>query len=350
MILQERVIHPEMTIVESLKRMDQVDKKLLLVLDNEKFVGLLSSGDLQRAIIENQPLNTKISKVLRTDIKIAHEGDSFSDIKEMMISFRMEFCPVLNSENEIINIHYWEDIFDQQKIRPLMNFDLPVVIMAGGFGTRLRPITHVLPKPLVPITDRTMLEEIFARFARYGSDTFFLSVNYKAELIKYYISQLGLDYDISYIQETKPMGTAGSLKLLEGDITSTFFVTNCDILVEQDYSEILKYHYDQQNSITIVGAVKQYEIPYGTLETGENGSLKEIVEKPDLTFLINSGMYILEPEMLRLIPQSELFHITHLIDKAVQLGERVGVFPVSEGSWRDMGELHNYIELLRDET
>ena len=133
------------------------------------------------------------------------------------------------------------------------------------------------------------------------------------------------------------MGTAGSMSLLKGKISETFFVTNCDILIEQDYSEILEYHKVNKNEITIVAALKHFPISYGTIETGENGKLKKLIEKPELTFKINSGMYILEPHLIDEIPVNEFFHITTLIEKVSNRGGNVGVFPVSEKSWKDVG-------------
>lgn len=132
--------------------------------------------------------------------------------------------------------------------------------------------------------------------------------------------------------------------MLKDIIHETFFVSNCDIIIEQDYSEILDYHREQKNLITIVAALKHYHIPYGTVETGENGRLVSLVEKPEITYKINSGMYILEPEVLNEIPENNFFHITHLIEKLLAKNEKVGVFPVSEKSWKDIGEWKEYIE------
>ena len=140
------------------------------------------------------------------------------------------------------------------------------------------------------------------------------------------------------------MGTAGSLSLLKGKVNETFFVSNCDIIIEQDYSEILDFHRANQNEISIVAALKHYPIPYGTIESCEGGKLVNITEKPELTFKINSGMYILEPHLLEEIPKNQFFHITHLIEKIHQRRGNLGVFPVSEKSWKDIGEWDEYLK------
>lgn len=344
-MIKNRAILLSNSILDALKQMDLLGAKLLVVLENEKFRGLLSAGDIQRAIIQNKPLNTPISEVLRKNIKIATPADSFEVIRQMMFDLRMELCPVVNEQQEIVKVWFWEDVFKEKAPQPKAQFNLPVVIMAGGFGARLRPLTNVLPKPLIPLNDKTMLEEIFNRFAVHGCNEFFISVNYKAELIEYYINSLNLSHNISFFREPKPLGTAGSLAMLKGKINKTFFLSNCDILIDQDYSELLDYHRENRNKITVVAALKHYPIPYGTIETAENGHLVKLTEKPEITFKINSGMYILEPEVLDKIPSGDFFHITELINNLKYDNENVGVFPVSEGSWKDIGEWESYIKL-----
>lgn len=338
-----RIISKSESILEGLKRMDSLDRKSLIVIEQNKFFGLVSAGDIQRAIIQNKPLATPIEDILRKKIRVAKPEDSFEKIKQMMFDFRMELCPVVDEKDDVLKVYFWEDIFKESQLQPKSQFNLPVIIMAGGFGTRLKPITNVIPKPLIPIGEKTMLEHIFDRFAKHGSSTFYISVNYKAELIDFYLKSKNLPYTINYFKEEKPMGTAGSLSLLNGVINETFFVSNCDILIEQDYSEILDYHKANKNDITVIAALKHYAIPYGTIETTENGRLVSLQEKPELTFKINSGMYVLEPHLLNEIPENQFFHITHLIDKVHKSGGRVGVFPVSEKSWKDIGEWDEYL-------
>ncbi len=336
--IKERTINSDTNILEALKRMDRFEvKSLLIINENNIFNGILSIGDIQRAIIKNISLNSYVQTIMRPNPRFVNVESSIDFIKNEMIKFRMEFMPVINSENKIERIHFWEDLFVDKTPAPAYLCNLPVVIMAGGLGTRLKPLTNVLPKPLIPIGDKTMLEEIFDRFSVHGCDQFFVSVNYKADLIEYYIQNQSLPYRIEFFKEINPSGTAGSLSLLRNKINETFFVSNCDILIEQDYSEILEYHKMNKNEITIVAALKHFPIPYGTIDTGENGKLLSLIEKPELTFKINSGMYILEPQVLDEIPEDQFFHITQLIEKVNERGGNVGVFPVSEKSWKDIG-------------
>jgi dTDP-glucose pyrophosphorylase len=338
------LINRSTSILEALKIMDVCRRKILIIIYKNKFSGLISIGDIQRAIIKNISLDTPIGNIIRTNIRIATPADSFESIKSMMLNYRMELCPVVTHDNVIVKVYFWEDVFSGQTPKPAKFFDLPVVIMAGGKGSRLRPLTNVLPKPLIPIGDKTIIEEIFDRFKQHGCKNFYISVNYKAELIEYYVNNLALDIGTIFFREDKPLGTAGSLGLLKGKIDSSFFVTNCDIIIEQDYSDIIEYHRESKNELTIVAALKHYPIAYGTIETGENGKLINFIEKPEITLKINSGMYLLEPHLLDEIPENEFFHITHLINQINSRGGQVGVFPVSEKSWKDIGEWKEYLK------
>lgn len=341
--IEQRIIGLNDTLIFTLKIMDKTGYRSLLVLDHNKlFAGILSIGDIQRAIIRNLPLETSVRDIIRPNPRIANKDISLDQIRSEMIQFRMEFLPIVDSNRKVIDVYFWDDLFVETELPPRKQFVLPVVIMAGGIGARLRPLTNVLPKPLIPIGEKTILEEIFERFGKHGCNKFFISVNFKAELIEYYIRNEHLPYEIEFIKENTPMGTAGSLSLLKGKINETFFVSNCDIIIEQDYSEILDYHKGNDNDITIVAALKHYPIPYGTIESGENGQLLDLKEKPELTFKINSGMYILEPHILNEIPGNAFSHITQLIEGVKLRGGKVGVFPVSEKSWKDIGSWKEY--------
>ena len=340
-------IAPTETMLVAIKRMDQLDRKSLIVLEDELFVSILSIGDIQRAIIQNLPMSTPIQQILRPKIKVAKTSETTEEIRSRMLEFRTECMPILNEKGELVEILFWEDEFQVQIKTSSELKDIPVVIMAGGFGSRLKPLTNVIPKPLVPIGDKPIVELIVDGFHELGVKQFYFSVNYKAEMIQYHFDHIeNRDYAIEYFKETTPLGTAGSLFLLKGKINSTFFVSNCDILILQDYAEIFNFHKDKKNEITLVGSLKHSTIPYGILETGEDGQLISIQEKPEFTHIINSGMYILEPELLDEIPENTFFHITELIEKVKQRGGRVGVFPVSEKSWFDIGEWNEYQKTL----
>jgi dTDP-glucose pyrophosphorylase len=347
MINREKIkdlsIQVDDTILRALKIMNETGRKLLLVFANNNFTGVLSVGDIQRAIIANTSLDESISLIMRKDFVYAKTTDSRTELLERMKKERIECMPVVNDKGDLHTAYLWEDVFPETRPVFERHLGMPVVIMAGGLGTRLRPLTNVIPKPLIPVGDHTILEEIFKRFSIYGCDTFFISVNYKSELIEYYLRNKNLPYQLNFFKEKQPLGTAGSLSLLRGCINKTFFVSNCDILIEQDYAEVLNYHKENANEITLVAALKHYPIPYGTVDTGFNGILIGLTEKPELVFKINSGMYILEPHLLNEIPENRVFDVTQLIDKIKCRDGRIGVFPVSENSWKDIGDWNLFL-------
>lgn len=338
------------SILNVLKKMDELKRKLLIVTNDNKYHSLISIGDLQRAIIKNENLNSPIRTILRKSVSVAKKGDNIDDIKKLMLNFRIEFMPIISIKNEIYDVLFWEDLFTEGVNSKSNNqLNLPVVIMAGGKGTRLIPLTNILPKPLIPIGEKTIIEDIMDRFVDSGCNKFFISINYKADLIKYYFNSLSNpDYSITYFQEKKPLGTAGSLNMLKNKIDSTFFVTNCDIIIEQDYADVLNYHRTNKNEITVVAAIKNIKIPYGTIETKENGLIETLSEKPEYTFKINTGFYILEPHLIDEIPEDTFYHITFLIEKLYNEGRKVGVFPISEGSWIDIGNWEEYFSSFKN--
>lgn len=341
-------ISPSATLTDALKQMDRLMRKLLFVIEEGKFISVLSLGDIQRALIKNLSLETAVKNVLRSEITISSPSDSFEEIKRKMYAHRIECMPVVDDKNNLLEVYFWEEVFGKESEIKNVNLNLPVVIMAGGQGTRLKPLTNVLPKPLLPIGEKTIIEEIMDKFVKVGCGSFFISVNYRSDLIKHYFDSLNnKDYSIKYFQESRPLGTAGSMYLIKSKIKSTFFVSNCDIIVNQDLDDIYQYHIENGNCITIVSALKHYKIPYGTIETCEDGILTSLSEKPELTFQINTGMYILEPDVLDYIEDDTFLHITELIECIKENGKRVGVFPVNEGAWKDIGEWDEYLKIIR---
>lgn len=347
-MLGNNIISVDHTIISALSLMDEINRKILFITEPDyKFIGVLSLGDLQRGIIKQKPLETKIKDILREHITIANTSLSYEEIKQIMLEKRVEAMPIVDEHGFLKDVVYWEDIIDEDNISNKEKINLPVVIMAGGKGTRLKPLTNVIPKPLIPVGDKTILEDIMDSFVEYGCNKFYLSVNYRADIIKYYMKKQALsNYSLEYFEEAEPLGTAGSLHLLRDTIKDTFFVTNCDIMIDDNYAEILKYHTENNNELTVVAALKNYSIPYGTIETGQDGIIESLIEKPDLTFKINTGLYILEPHLIDEIPKKKFYHITTLIEKLRKKNRRVGVFPVSENSWRDIGEWNEYLRLI----
>lgn len=348
MIKKEITIQVSATLIQALHQMDEVKHKVLLAFDGDSFVSILTIGDVQRAIIYNTDMSVCVGNILRPETKsYCKTTQSIDEIKAEMLRIRCEIMPVVDDKGKLVEVYFWDELFGSDEDIPKQQLNIPVVIMAGGKGTRLAPLTNIYPKPLIPIGEKTIVETIMDKFVSYGCNDFYMSVNYKADMIKNYFNFIHNDsYNISYFQEDRPMGTAGSLRLLKDKLNSTFFVSNCDIMIYDDFANILNYHKENHNELTVVAAVKTLSIPYGTIQTKEDGLLESIEEKPDLSFKINTGLYILEPTLLNDIPD-EFFHITHLMEKLHNEGRRVGVYPISQNDWMDMGDWNEYLKMIK---
>ncbi|CAA6810143.1 MAG: D-glycero-D-manno-heptose 1-phosphate guanosyltransferase [uncultured Sulfurovum sp.] len=341
----QNIIDLETTVINALKVMNNTSINLLVIINEQKFMGLVSIGDIRRAILNNIDLNTTYVKdILRKDILVANTKDSMEEIKEMMLEQRIVCMPVVDNKNNLQAIHYWDEIFSEKKV--LENIDVDVVIMAGGFGTRLKPITNIIPKPLIPVGEKPIIEIIIDNFMKHNVSSFYISVNYKAKMIQDYLQEKESQAcQLTYFIEDQPLGTIGSLYLIKKQLTKPVFVSNCDIIIEEDYYDIYKYHRENNNDITVVSAIKHVEIPYGVMETEKGGNLISMTEKPEYTFQINTGMYILEPHVIQNIPDNEFYHITELIEETNKKG-KVGVFPIPEKSWHDIGQWKEYTNTL----
>lgn len=344
--IKNRIIAPDTSILNAMKKMDEIKMKILFVYNGDRFEGILTLGDIQRAIIKGYSLTEKVSCILDRNKIYADASETIDSVKAKMESIRAELMPVLK-DGELVEVYTWEDLFGKSSEPQKQLIDLPVVIMAGGKGTRLKPITNVIPKPLIPVGDKTILEVIMDQFESIGCHKFYMSVNYKADIMKYYLSQLPHQYDIEFFMEDKPLGTIGSVSLLKGKITTPFFVSNCDSINDQDYRDVYEYHQNNHNDLTIVTMVKSFKIPYGVIEAGEDGLMVALHEKPEQTYMVNTGVYVLNPDLITEIPEGEFFHITHLMEKVKARGGRVGCFPVSEESWKDMGEWPEYLKMIK---
>ena len=347
--LQKFVVNMNETILTAMKKLDDNTHKILFVVDvDEKLIGSLTDGDIRRWILAGNDLEEYVLNACNE--KPIYVGERYSEesIKKIMLSKNIECIPVLSNKHIIVGVIFWSEIFNEKKDdfekRPL---NLPVVIMAGGFGTRLAPFTTILPKPLIPVGDKSIVEHIIAKFLPYGIKEFYMTVNHKSKIIKSYFEDVKKDYQLGIIKENKPLGTAGSLKLLKEQIAEVFIVTNCDIIIYADYAEIVDFHIKNGYDITLVSSMMHYKIPYGICEIDKGGELLQIKEKPEYNFLISTGMYILNKKTLELIPDDEFFHITHLMERVKQEGGSVGVFPISEKSWDDTGEWDEYIKTVK---
>ena len=332
---------PQETLLQVLPRMEKAGMQVILVADKAKhLIGIITDGDIRRALLRGNAMTLPLKKIMQPSPKYLSANCSLSEAREMMLKNNILHIPLVQ-EGKVVDILLWLDLFETGKsVRKEK-----VVIMAGGKGTRLDPFTKILPKPMIPIGDKPMVEVIMDKLNRQGFSDFTLSLGYKGEIVRMYFQENnGRSYNVNFIQEQKALGTAGSLAMLKEKIDNSFVVTNCDIILETQYAKIIDYHKEKGNQLTIIGALRDFTIPYGVLTT-EDEELNSLEEKPSFHFLVNTGVYILEPDLLYLLKENQYLDMPKLIKIAKTKNMRVGVYP-HHGKWFDVGQWEEYRQTL----
>ena len=335
-------ISPDMTVLDAMRKLDETGQRILFVVEDGKLLGALTDGDVRKFILKGGTLEDPVRLAANLhpySLPVERRGEARAMLEEKQI----DALPLLNKQGGIADIVFASG-FD---IDTRKHAGIPVVIMAGGLGTRLYPYTKILPKPLIPIGDEPILEHIIHRFRDFGCRDFRLVVNYKKNMIKSYFNDLEKDYDVQYVDEDTPLGTGGGLCLLKGQIHETFFLSNCDILLDADFGDLYNFHKQSGNVITMVCAFKHFTVPYGVIELSEKGEIRNMREKPEMNFLTNTGIYVVEPRVVEELEDGKKQGFTDIIDHYRALGERVGVYPVSEQSWMDMGQMEELDAMRR---
>jgi dTDP-glucose pyrophosphorylase len=334
------------TVKEALKTLDHFASKVLLVVDNSnKLLGTLTDGDIRRHLLKGGSLQDPIQGIYNTQPKYAEDADP-ETLRKILLKFKIDLVPVLDSAGRVTDAYSWEDVFETPKHKQSTVLqDVPTVIMAGGKGTRMQPFTSVLPKPLIPIGDKTILELLMDNFAEYGVRDFFFTVNYRGEMIKAYFDSIEKKYSIHYVWEKEFAGTAGSLSLIES-MDRTFLVSNCDIIVKANYEDIYNFHKENRAALTVVSSIQHHTVPYGVIDYSDGGVVTAIREKPEFSFPINTGVYLLEPEVLAYIPANQVFHMTHLMEALIDDGKKVLTYLVNEKDYIDIGQWEEYRKAL----
>ncbi len=323
----------DLTVSEAMQRIDKNTRGILFLTDeNNKLKGCITDGDIRRFLLAGGSMSDCAVNAANMSPKVAK---SIDEARELFHKRNYIVIPIINDNGEVTDLYSDEngDIFLHN------SFSIPVVINAGGKGTRLDPFTKVLPKPLIPVGDIPIIELIMKEYQNYSCNDFHIIVNYKKELIKAYFSEGDNNYDITWYDEKKPLGTGGGMSLLKGKIDKTFFFINCDALLTANYERILEFHKENGNIITMVCAYKNFNMPYGIVEIGKNGSVKSMQEKPLMSFLTNTGIYIVEPEVIDDVEDNVAIGFPDIIEKEMKKGRKVAAFPVSESEWMDMGQL-----------
>lgn len=329
------IISEEYTVMQALNQLDTVEPKVLFVVQGKRFCATLTDGDVRRAILKGIDFEVPVCNIANYHpifLKSVADNLQINRLKERKI----KAAPILNDLMEITGIYI---IDSENKGQFLTSIDVPVVIMAGGLGTRLYPYTKILPKALIPVRDMPISEHILQSFHKRGCKEFHMIINHKKDMIKAYYNEAEKEYHIMFHEEKVPLGTGGGIRLLKDIITNTFILTNCDILIVHDVAEIVRHHKEQHNVVTMVCSLKNFEIPYGIVNFAEGGEIISFEEKPKMSFFTNTGYYILEPDVFQYVNENEKIDMPDIIAKMKNDNQKIGIFPISENSWLDMGQL-----------
>ena len=324
------------TIKEALKIIDSGAIRIALVVDSDnKLLGTLSDGDIRRGLLKNLSLNDTIEDLYSKSPTIASVNDSNERIIQKAISKQVYQIPVVDDEGKLVDIVNLATLLNITKKRNR------VILMAGGLGTRLRPLTQDIPKPLLKVGNKPILETIIKNFANFGFVNITISLNYKGEMIKGYFGD-GSDFgvNIDYIEENMRLGTAGALSLIENKPNEAFFVMNADLLTDVNFSHLLDFHSFSNSDATMCVREYEYQVPYGVIEV-EESNVTSIVEKPIQKFFVNAGIYVLSPKVFDYIPKNEFYDMPTLFNTFIEKEKKVISFPIHE-YWLDIGRLEEY--------
>lgn len=332
--IQQFIGKDTLTVSEAMQQIDKNARGILFLVNNNKELnGCITDGDIRRFLLSGGKMDEMAAKAANSNPKYASSKES---AKRLYDNRTYAIIPIINEYGKIIDLYTGETSSLNLQRMPL---NIPVVINAGGKGTRLDPFTKVLPKPLIPVGDIPIIEHIMKEYQSYSCDEFHIIVNYKKELMKAYFADNDNNYNITWYDEKEPLGTGGGLSFLRGKFKDTFFFANCDALLTANYESMIKFHKENNNIITMICAYKNINIPYGIVEMGINGAIKKMKEKPIMSFLTNTGIYIVEPEIIDDIEDGVSIGFPDIIEIERKKGKKVAVFPVSENDWMDMGQL-----------
>ncbi len=342
--IQAISISPATTIKQAIKRLNDTARKILFVTDaGGRLIGTMTDGDIRRGLLGGHEFTTPIERIMCRDYTALDYLDpqATARAKEIMLQHNITLVPLIDGQQRIKDMILWVDILgvpDTTRAHPAQ--DNMVVVMAGGKGTRLDVFTKIFPKPLIPVGDKPAIEIIMERFYRYGLHRFLYTLNHKKEYVKLFLKERAFPYEIDWVEEQDFLGTAGSLSLVREKIEDTFFVVNCDTLLDIDFSEILAWHKGRGAALTVVGCHNEINIPFGVVALA-NGKLERIHEKPSHDVIINTGMYIMEPKIFAYLNPGQPMDMNELIN-AVASKEDVNVYPVYGRDWLDLGQWDAY--------
>lgn len=340
--LDKLIVYNNYSIKQALEVLDLGARGIaFLIDDNNELRGTITDGDIRRSILKGISLDCSIDKIVHYNPICANVHMTRDDIKDLFIKKAVKEIPIVNDENILVDIISIQDILLPEGKKN------PVIIMAGGLGTRLKELTQEIPKPMLKVGQDPMLQHIINNFKQYGYNKILISVNYKAEIIEnYFQNGYAHGVKIEYIREHKRLGTAGGIRLAKEYLDTPFFVINGDIFTNLNVESMMGFHIENKFDITVGTRKHSFQIPYGVIQVEDN-NIKELKEKPVIDYFINAGVYCLSPNILKYIPEDEYFEITDLINICIKNNMKVGSYEIDE-YWMDIGRLEDYNKVNKD--
>ncbi|MDX2158266.1 MAG: nucleotidyltransferase family protein [Hyphomicrobiaceae bacterium] len=335
-------ISPSAPVRQAMEMLDRTAAKIVVVLEDDRLIGVVSDGDIRRAYLRHDTLDLSVAQVMNRRPIVAQETDGAQRVLTLMRNAEIQQIPLVDETGRLVKVVSLQDVLGWHS-----GYSNTVVLMAGGFGKRLGKITEKQPKPLVNVGGRPILETIIFHFRHHGFTRFIISTHYLAEMIKEYFgdgSRLGVE--IEYVQESSPLGTAGALSLIEKPLTAPFFVMNGDLLTDLNFARMMDSHTESKALLTVASLLYSYQVPYGVLEN-EGRRIKRITEKPNRQALISAGVYVLSPAALEHVPRGEYTDMPTLIERCIKAGNSPHIYPMTE-NWLDIGR-PNDLELAQQE-
>lgn len=336
------ILQKTSTIKEALLVIKNGAMKIALVVENNKLVGTITDGDIRDALLIGLELSDSIESVYNKNPIVCYENNSIQEIIDKLLNKKIQQIPILNDKHEIIGIEEIDEL-----IKPHIKTN-KVILMVGGLGTRLRPLTEDIPKPMLKVGDKPILETIVLNFKKYGFINIVMCVNYKSHVIEDYFGDgKTFGINIEYIYEKDRMGTAGALSLLESNLEEPFFVMNGDLLTNINFDHLLKYHIDNNSFATMCLRKYEYDIPYGVVNIDEKSHITSIKEKPQYSYFVNGGIYLINPNALAYIPNDKFFDMPSLFEIMLK-DDKICSSYIIKKYWLDIGRLSDYEKANRE--
>ena len=338
------LINNNSSIESALKQLAKTGLRCLVVVDKKKkYLGTITDGDLRKSILSKKDFSLKIDKLYNSNSTFLIKEKFNKNLAIKLIQKKnITLIPIVDDQFKVTNYY---NIYQKQANPTLSEKKNLILIMAGGKGKRLQPFTSILPKPLIPVKQKPVLVHIMNLFKNEGYKKFLISINKNHKVLKSYLNLLENVYDLRTIEESHPLGTAGVLKKIK-KFSDSFFMINCDSLIKIKPKELLSFHEENKNLLTLVAAVKNVNIPYGVCEfNNKNGKLLNMMEKPNKKILANTGLYVCSSNLINYLPSKNNFDMSELVNILLKKKKKIGVFPIKENEWQDTGNWTDFLKI-----